>query len=311
MKKTQTMDIPYPEPGDVPNIPADMQRMAEKIDAILYSGGKGLDGAPGPQGAQGLTGAVGLTGPQGPQGNQGPGVGAQGAQGSQGSQGTQGVVGPQGSTGAQGTQGLRGFQGFQGFQGAQGFQGTQGVTGAQGSQGTTGATGPQGYQGTTGVGSAGAQGPPGTTGSQGPQGGVGATGPTGPQGTSGLVGQGGVFTSASGSAGTTVNCTVSNYGIRNMLVIIHIEWFLAGVINAGTAGWGSEYAYATSIYCGSPSGPIAWSPAVDIGSCWQRTGIGYALVTPGNSVTESSYLGYSAISYLSGDTKITMTGFNI
>ena len=133
----------YPAYSDTPDVPRDLEYLAEDVDAYL-------DAHPGPQGIQGTTGIQGLTGPQGIQGS----TGAQGTTGLQGIQGAQGTTGSQGSTGAQGTTGLQGTTGAQGTTGSQGTTGTQGATGTQGStgiQGTTGSQGIQGIQGTQGL----------------------------------------------------------------------------------------------------------------------------------------------------------------
>jgi len=106
----------YPSLTDTPNVPRDIQALAEDIGAYV-------DVHPGPQGTQGI---------QGPQG----------LQGTQGLQSPQGIQGLQGSQGLQGQQGLQGNQGNQGVQGNQGNQGVQGTQGLQGFQGITGPAGP-------------------------------------------------------------------------------------------------------------------------------------------------------------------------
>ena len=105
----------YPSLTDTPNVPRDIQALAEDIGAYV-------DVHPGPQGTQGLQGPQGLQGTQGLQSPQG----LQGAQGSQGLQGQQGLQGNQGNQGVQGTQGIQSPQGLQGIQGIQGIIGPAG-----------------------------------------------------------------------------------------------------------------------------------------------------------------------------------------
>ena len=179
----------FPAYSDPPDIPADIQLLAQNIDTYLTAN-------PGPQGT---TGAQGITGSQGTNGTQGA-VGTQGTTGAQGTTGTQGTTGAQGIAGVQGSLGLQGSQGAQGnpgtgvnilgtyanlsdlqtahptgtlgdsytisgnlyvwtgaawtnvgpIQGSQGTVGTQGIQGSQGSVGTQGSLGTQGTAGLEG-----------------------------------------------------------------------------------------------------------------------------------------------------------------
>jgi hypothetical protein len=215
----------FPAYSDPPDIPADIQLLAQNIDTYLTAN-------PGAQGSVGTQGSQGIVGPQGVQGTQG-------IQGATGTQGTQGTIGAQGTVGAQGIQGTQGVQGVQGSVGAQGVQGTEGIQGATGTQGSLGTQGTagtgvnilgtyatlgalqsahptgtlgdgyliglnlfvwtgsewtdsgpvQGPQGTTGAqGTVGSQGTVGLQGAVGTQGAIGTQGATGAQGTDGAQG---------------------------------------------------------------------------------------------------------------------------
>ncbi len=222
---TTSKGFSFPSYSDPPDIPADIQLLAQNIDTYLTAN----PGATGPTGPQGITGPQGPTGPQGatgPQGTTGP-TGPSGPSGSTGPTGPQGITGPQGTTGPTGPQGVTGPTGPIGATGATGAgieilgtyaslaalqaahpTGTVGDaylvnqdlyiwdsvandwTNAGTIAGPAGVTGPQGATGATG--------PQGTTGPTGPQGDIGATGVTGPQGATGVG-----ATGATGPQGTT------------------------------------------------------------------------------------------------------------
>ena len=196
----------YPQYSDTPDVPRDLEYLAEDVDAYLTAhpgptgptGPTGPAGATGPTGATGATGAAGATGTQGVTGPTGPtGVtGATGATGATGPTGPTGSTGPSGATGPQGSGVviLGSYATLGALQAAHptGTLGDGYIVGADlyvwsttssswinvgPIQGPTGATGPTGTIGLTG--------PTGPTGATGPQGVTGLTGPTGPTGATG------------------------------------------------------------------------------------------------------------------------------
>jgi hypothetical protein len=258
----------FPAYSDPPDIPADIELLAENIDTYLTAnpgatGPTGVTGPSGPSGPTGATGATGSTGPSGP-----TGVGATGATGPSGATGATGATGPTGATGA-GVAILGSYASLGALQSAHPtgtagdayavagdlyiwdsgtsswvyaspLQGAQGATGATGPTGVTGPTGP------TGIGATGATGPTGVTGvvgATGPTGptGVGATGATGPTGVTGPTGS----TGSTGVIGTnsavtglveTVNVVGAASGTTvNMDVVTSSVWYYtAGSTSAFT-----------------------------------------------------------------------------
>lgn len=121
----------YPVYSDTPDVPRDLEYLAEDVDAYLTA----HPGPTGPTGPIGLTGATGPTGPTGPSGATGPSGPA---------------GGPTGSTGPTGPAGATGATGPTGPAGANGTNGIDGVTGPTGPAGATGPSGPSGPSGATG-----------------------------------------------------------------------------------------------------------------------------------------------------------------
>jgi hypothetical protein len=146
---TTTKGFHYPELTDSPNIPRDLQYLAEDVDAYLtlHPGPKGDTGAQGPKGDTGNNGNTGAAGAPGPANiltvgtvvTSYPGSDAEieitGTSPSQ----TISFTIPRGNKGDPGAQGIVGERGPKGDAGS---QGPKGDTGATGPKGDTGATGP-------------------------------------------------------------------------------------------------------------------------------------------------------------------------
>ena len=180
----------YPQYSDSPDIPRDLEYLAEDVDSYLNA-------HPGPTGSAGATGATGNTGITGPTGADSTVAGPTGAAGNTGAQGTGvNILGSYSSLGdlqtAHPTGAIADAYLINGilyvwasntstWNNVGTIQGPQGNTGSTGTLGSTGATGPTGAQGNTGA--------KGNTGNTGPTGAdstvSGPTGPTGPTGAQG------------------------------------------------------------------------------------------------------------------------------
>jgi hypothetical protein len=203
----------YPVYTDTPDVPRDLEYLAEDVDAYLTA-------HPGPTGATGPTGPAGATGPSGPSG-------PTGATGPTGPTGATGPSGPQGTavtilgtynslgelqtahpTGNAGDGYLIGGTLYVWSASTSLWENVGNIQGPTGATGPTGPTGPQGPSGTDSVvpgptGATGPTGPAGATGPSGPQGPQGPSGPSGPVGAQGATGPSGANSTVAGPTGPT------------------------------------------------------------------------------------------------------------
>ena len=203
----------YPEYSNTPDVPRDLEYLAEDVDIYLEthpgptgptgpSGPSGATGPSGPQGVTGATGSTGATGPTGPTGPQGTAVTILGTYNSLGELQT---AHP---TGNAGDGYLIGGTLYVWSVSTTSWVNVGNIQGPTGATGPTGPTGPQGSSGADSVvpGPTGPTGPAGATGPSGPQGiqGIqGPSGPTGPVGSSGPTGPSGANSTVSGPTGPT------------------------------------------------------------------------------------------------------------